>query len=222
MENVADALKLAGAALLFVIAFSIAMVMFSRAKSTTDAVLDNLKLDDFLPSVEALPINTTRVVGIETIIPTIYRYCQSDANPTVRILNSAGEEIQVFDRAIESRIHNAGEVPQTSEEYDYLISLNTKYNDETKFAYTHGAPWQDQDIQYTLERINSFIYGIPAPHMPDLDYSRNNLMMYKDTSFEESYIEYRTSGKTYFDKDSEEELTILPASTHTIITYKAR
>ena len=86
----------------------------------------------------------------------------------------------------------------------------------------HGAPWQDQDIQYTLERINSFIYGIPAPHMPDLDYSRNNLMMYKDTSFEESYIEYRTSGKTYFDKDSEEELTILPASTHTIITYKAR
>lgn len=47
MENAVDALKMAGAATLFVLAFTIAMFMFSKARTTTDAVLDNLKLEDY-------------------------------------------------------------------------------------------------------------------------------------------------------------------------------
>lgn len=47
MENAVDALKMAGAAMLFVLAFTIAMFMFSKARTTTDAVLDNLKLEDY-------------------------------------------------------------------------------------------------------------------------------------------------------------------------------
>lgn len=60
MENAVDALKMAGAAMLFVLAFSIAMFMFSKARTTTDAVLDNLKLEDYFSRVEPLKGNETR------------------------------------------------------------------------------------------------------------------------------------------------------------------
>ena len=68
MENAVDALKMAGAAMLFVLAFSIAMFMFSKARTTTDAVLDNLKIDNYFSRVDPLKNNVTRKVGIETII----------------------------------------------------------------------------------------------------------------------------------------------------------
>ena len=48
MENAVDALKMGAAALFFVLAFSITMLLFNQAKTTTEAVLDNLKLKNFL------------------------------------------------------------------------------------------------------------------------------------------------------------------------------
>ena len=54
MENIADALKMAGAALLFVLAFTIAMMLISKTRETSDNILDNLRLKDFFPQVEAL------------------------------------------------------------------------------------------------------------------------------------------------------------------------
>ena len=40
MENAADALKMAGAVLLFVLALSIIIPFFSQARQTTDIILD--------------------------------------------------------------------------------------------------------------------------------------------------------------------------------------
>lgn len=62
MENIADALKMAGAALLFVLAFTIAMMLISKTRETSDNILDNLRLKDFFPQVEALEERTTREV----------------------------------------------------------------------------------------------------------------------------------------------------------------
>ena len=46
MENIADALKMAGAALLFVLAFTIAMMLISKTRETSDNILDNLRLKE--------------------------------------------------------------------------------------------------------------------------------------------------------------------------------
>lgn len=213
MENAVDALKMAGAAMLFILAFTIAMVMFSRARETTDAVLDNLKLKEFFPKVESLQNNTTRKVGIETIIPTLYRYAQSDDNIRVRILDRTGKELQVFDQEIESIVR----LGSPSDEYEQYIA--DQYNNPSKPAYMFQAPWQGQVSQYRLERINAYVNGTSAKHMPNLNYVSNNLMRYHDDIFEESYLEYRTSGKVYTDELGEEIVTI-PASTKIIITYK--
>ena len=40
MENAAEALKMAGAVLLFVLALSVAIVSFGQARETADTILD--------------------------------------------------------------------------------------------------------------------------------------------------------------------------------------
>ena len=213
MENIADALKMAGAALLFIIAFSVAMVMFSKARSTTDAVLDNLQIDDFFPQVEALSTNVTREVGVETIIPTLYRYAQSDAAIRIRILDENGTEMQVFDQQIESDLRSG--TPGDA----YYESLQEKYNDSTKDAYMFGVPWIN-NTQYRLERINAYINGTECKHMEYVTYANKEyLMKYSNRKFEESYVEYRTGGHIEEDNFGE-EIVITPASTKIIITYK--
>ena len=220
MENAVDALKMAGAAMLFVLAFTIAMFMFSKARTTTDAVLDNLKLEDYFSRVEPLKGHETRKGGIESIIPTLYRYCQSDDNIMIRIIDENGEDLQIFDKNIESIAHNEFEA-SNPEDQTYYDRLKTLYGDPNKKAYLFGAPWDNKDLNpYYIERINSYIYGIESEHMPSLStrYQSNNLIKYKDREFIESYLEYRTSGHGQTDKYGE-EITLVPASTKIIITY---
>ena len=75
MENAADALKMAGAVLLFVLALSIIIPLFSQARQTADMILD-------IRDRETVYINgdlyykasgNERKVGWETILPTITR-----------------------------------------------------------------------------------------------------------------------------------------------------
>ncbi len=220
MENAVDALKMAGAAMLFVLAFSIAMFMFSKARTTTDVVLDNLKLEDYFSRVEPLKGNETRKVGIESIIPTLYRYCQSDDNIMIRIIDENGEDLQIFDKNIESIAHNQFEA-SNPEDQTYYNRLKALYGDSNKKAYLFGAPWDNKNLNpYYIERINSYIYGIESEHMPSLStkYQSNNLIKYQDREFIESYLEYRTSGHVQTDEYGE-EITLVPASTKIIITY---
>lgn len=75
MENAADAIKVAGAVLLFVLALSIIIPFFSQARETADMILD-------IRDRETVYINgdlyykatgTERQVGWETVLPTIMR-----------------------------------------------------------------------------------------------------------------------------------------------------
>ena len=78
-ENIADALKMAGSVLLFVIGLSIAILSFSQARGAIDAVLkysdrESLSIEgDSRFYYLSNENNTNRYVGKETIIPAIYR-----------------------------------------------------------------------------------------------------------------------------------------------------
>ena len=170
MENAVEALKMGAAALFFVLAFSLTMLLFNQAKTTTEAVLDNLKLKEFFAKAEPLKDNETRRVGIETIIPTLYRYFQGDENPTIKILDENGKVLQVFDTRIERIAHQ--DFRDGTKYYQTLENLYGRGE-----ANLFGAPWESQkNSLYYTERINSYIYGIPAKHMPSLDgkYNTNN------------------------------------------------
>lgn len=72
MENAADALKMAAEVLLFILALGITISSFSQARETSEILLRYTDRDYVTQYVEDLE-TTERVVGIETIIPTIYR-----------------------------------------------------------------------------------------------------------------------------------------------------
>ncbi len=78
-ENIADALKIAGSVLLFVMGLSISILSFSQARESIDLVLaysdrESLTIEnDDRFYYMANSKDTKRYVGKETIIPAIYR-----------------------------------------------------------------------------------------------------------------------------------------------------
>ncbi len=227
MENVSDALKMGAAALVFIIAFSVTMVMFSRAREATDAIIGGVDPNNYFARIGSLDATVTRVVGVETIIPTIYRYGQSDDNIQIKILATDGTVLQIFDKDIENLVGtdpgaNPGADLSKNPNYYYITYLNKLYNDSSKDAYLFGAPWKGQNTKYYLDRINSYIYGKQSKYYKNINYSdkgiNNYLMKYKDEKFEERYVEYRTDGEVSIDEYGE-EIVKRPATTKTIITY---
>ena len=80
MENAAEALKMAGAVLLFVLALSVAIVSFGQARETADTILDYrdrevkyIDGEEYMDYFYYKSTGTERTVGLETVIPTIYR-----------------------------------------------------------------------------------------------------------------------------------------------------
>lgn len=82
MENAVDALKMAGSVLLFVIGLTIAILAFSQAREAIDSVLRYSDREAFTMQDEEVrkrfyylsnENDTNRYVGLETIIPSIYR-----------------------------------------------------------------------------------------------------------------------------------------------------
>ena len=72
MENASDALIMAAAVLIFVLALSLSINSFGQARTTAQVLLDyNDREYDYTYVEEAG--STRRIVGVETIIPSMYR-----------------------------------------------------------------------------------------------------------------------------------------------------
>ena len=74
MENAIDALKIAFAAIVFVIALTVAITMFSQLNHVSQIVLASSDITNFYTYNEVDYGKRYRIVGLETIIPTLYKY----------------------------------------------------------------------------------------------------------------------------------------------------
>lgn len=77
MENAAEALKMAFAVILLTLALSLSIAFFSKAKSTSEMVLesaDEQRYYDYTMYDSPEDPSGNRIVGYETIIPTLYKY----------------------------------------------------------------------------------------------------------------------------------------------------
>lgn len=72
MENATDALKMAAAVLIFVVALSISINAFGQARKTSQAIVEMRDREYDYTYVEDNG-STERIVGVESIIPTIYK-----------------------------------------------------------------------------------------------------------------------------------------------------
>lgn len=71
MENVTEAIKMAGAVLMFVMALSITILTFGQARESSDIILNYKDRETEYQYVESQ--GTERTVNLETIIPAIFR-----------------------------------------------------------------------------------------------------------------------------------------------------
>lgn len=112
MENVSDALKMAFAIFVFIIALSIVFFLLSEIKSTADSIMfDSDKTNYF--AWETGSLENGRIVGIDTVISTLKNYTKQSTY--VIIEDSSGSTEYNFST--------------TKEEIENFINSNIKKTD---------------------------------------------------------------------------------------------
>ena len=97
MEDVAEAIKMAFGVFIFVIGLTVAIRMFTLARTTSYAVLGwKDKSSDYVEDYEQAGNNIAseyRIVGLETIIPTLYKY--SKENYVIRFRKASSSALGI-------------------------------------------------------------------------------------------------------------------------------
>lgn len=109
MENAVDALKLAFGIFAFILALAIAISVIGQARATSDVIFHMNDKTEFYEYVEEGDVNAEdRVVGINTIIPTIHRYAKEQF--AVSIYDKNGQPIARYDLWTEGFMSNWDEI----------------------------------------------------------------------------------------------------------------
>ena len=227
MENITDALYMAAAFLVFIGAFSYSLYMVNKLNTTADTLVYRLDETNYYDSLDLTELiadsdNTTnsyKIVSIDSIIPVLYKYYRESY--TVRILNTNGELLQLFDTTVEGEVMTATNL-LSSRRTDRQKALLSLYGDSDKACYMFGAPWLGSTNKDTKERIDMYISG-DSGYINNtwVDYSGNYLRQYENRQFQEIFSEYTYEGDTITSEDGEETLTgTRQTSAKIVITYQ--
>ncbi len=248
MENVTRALLIAFSMLIFVIAFSYSMYLINRLTTTSNTLLETVGTTNYYDNIKVSAGNTTtRNVGIDTIIPTLYRYYKENYAVKIMIKNGSGnhELLQLFDVNVERNIARAAAASddvfnKTHPKYDaQLTALNkSNYNNSSNKEYLFEAPWTGNTNEHTRARIDYFLNGKKGYiNNTEVDYSKdgpafsgtnqNGFIEYcrnnngTERIFEESFVEYAYEGETISTENGVETITgNTQENSKIIITYK--
>lgn len=145
MENAADALKMAAAALIFIIAIASSFSLFGTAKQTADSIIGMRDKQKYLEAAELEGVlyatsnsvksdgtkfttNGDRIVSSGDVISTIYRYNKEKYGVT--IVKTNGEVIKRYDSNTENIMRQYYNIKSGLDEYKEQLEKNTK----TKYA----------------------------------------------------------------------------------------
>ena len=141
MDNAIDALKIAFAVLVFVMALGIVMQVFSQAKAVSDEVFYMTDKTNFYEYTADEKIPDGRFVSAETIIPTLYRYYKENFNVII------GEDK-----------NNDGIV---SGETEVLWEFNLEKEIKDYNENPTKAPWLGNANIDTKKRVDIEVFGNP-------------------------------------------------------------
>ena len=171
MENAADALKMAGAVLIFVLAISIIIFAFSQARETSDTILNYRDRETMY--VESDYYYTSdgkeRIVNLETIIPTIFRaYLENYkivfeglSTPIYKIKNREGTIVDKYTIDLErnlKRIYPNANLANNEEKAEFLrgILYHDYNNNVNAFQNKYFVTMTDESLYGQLTKaVNS-------------------------------------------------------------------
>lgn len=209
MDNVTHAIFLAFAMFALVLGLAYSMYLINSMNSvantliqTTDSTRDyqTVTYDSSKISPKGSTIGsgtTKRIVGIDTVISTIYGYNQESY--AVEIYDKSKNLIQIFDLTVENIIASRD---TTNNEYN---AYNSLYNTEGKPCYLYGAPWIGNS-EYLKLRLDMFVSGQTGYiNGKKIEYSNNQFAKWvkiniedkdKAVKFTEQFIQYTYDGDT--------------------------
>ena len=206
MENAADALKMAGAVLLFVLAISVAIVSFGQAREAADTILDYKDRETVYidGNLYYKTTGTERTVGLETIIPTIYRaYIENykivfeGLNEPIYTLKLSGNtEIKKYTIDLETKTTTDGiqinNVALANDEQKSEFLCGILYRDFTKSGtqdkfekkYNIELPGDDRSLIDRLKgkKITEYLgvyYQNDNEDVPDVNKTEKRIITYK-------------------------------------------
>lgn len=125
MENAVDALKMGAAVMIFVLALSVSITAFSEARIASTVLLDYRdreaglgESDYWYPSD-----NTQRTVGLETIIPSIYRSMKENYKVVFDFKNNEDDYLYIKEIDGEEKKINTIELSTNESFGDVIIRI---------------------------------------------------------------------------------------------------
>lgn len=213
MENAADALKMAGDVLLFVLAVSVAIFAFGRVRETADTIIDyrdreTMYIDgNYYYEVSG----KSREVGLETIVPAITRaYLENykivfepqvtGNTPIYKVKTNTGEDLDKYTIDLE-----------TNNEIEYKnVALA---NDDQKIEFLKAILYgKFQDNSFNAKSKFELKYQVTLPDAPLFNRIKSTLNSGKKI---EEYL------GVYYQTDSEDEPDVNKTEKR-IITYRIK
>ena len=213
MDNAVEAMKMAFAMIVFIIALSATMYLLNTASSTSQLLLYYADESNYLDNIDVIGDVRKRNVNVETIIPTLYRYYKE--NFAVQIYNLSGDLVQIFDVNIEGKLRRAAgtTLAHRTEEQKALVSLYGDTSLTTTNPYLFEAPWIGNTSKDIKTRVDLYVKGECAYiNGTKVDYRLNSLLgenSFRDNPlFEEEFIQYTYKGDTISVGEGEDTETI--------------
>lgn len=210
MEDAVDALKLAFSVFVFILGLSIVFNMFTRAREVSDYVLEHTDNTYFAEYVDANDNDLKgRTVGIETVIPTLYRYYKEKFSIDV-ITESNDAYNEKFDEETEKIVYN--------EKQDELTD-GRDYGE----LYPDGISWigsrADTDTQL---RVTSYIEGqaneVNRKKLHKYEKDKRSLKDFRNSNFTETFEKTDNAEKKYEGSDGS-VVYLVKGTTKLHITY---
>lgn len=235
MDDAIQALMIAFSALVFVLALSIAIYLIQSVTKTSEYLTyqadstkfyDNVDLEKrdgesdeaYLERKAEIYKSSIRYVSIETVVPTLYRYCKE--NFCVKIYSANNKLIQVFDVNLEGKVRTAsGDTRSNENSEDDELRQNWAYkniynnkdkffpntwgNDDTTGYYLFGAPWLGS-TENIKARVDLFVKGEKG-YINNVEVDYQNNMFANRLKEVEQYKTLDAEGKVIWNNGMTEE-----------------
>ena len=197
MENASEALKMAATVLVFVVALSITVMMFTQINQVSKAILygvDETKYYDYIETNKKY-----RIVGLETIIPTLYKYDKEKY--TVLFLDESGNPLTLYETKSNPKNWlgvKRNNVTGKVEEYPNVVNKyyrnvsNNKTTEKTICAF---------DLDDEIIRNEPWT-ATPKDRKNNLDAFLNGNDVKYDTSEGEKNYSYKINNKSFIESYS--------------------
>lgn len=208
MENAADALKMAAAILIFIVAIASSFSLFGIAKQTADSIIGMRDKQAYLEAAEldngilytssdaitsgtitGLTTNGDRIVDTSDVVSTIYRYSKEKYGVT--IVEETGTVLARFDSSTESLMRQYNNIESGLDEYKLKLEANTS-NAYTTPKFT-GTKLEEL---YKIDVVgnNNIDYGAPWFGNDNEINKRINVDLYGGTYTYNNETYVRTNG----------------------------